>query len=73
MNGVGRRVKRICRATTLASPANAAIFAAPSDRHRGNCPQRNRLKLEINGQKETPGMKPGVYEQNIGSKYGSRH
>jgi tetratricopeptide (TPR) repeat protein len=30
------------------------------------------LKLEIKGQKEeTPGMKLGVYEQNIGLKYGS--
>jgi hypothetical protein len=31
------------------------------------------LKLEIKGQKETPGIKPGVYEQNIGLKYGSLH
>ncbi len=31
----------------------------------------NRLKLEIKGQKETPGVKLGVYEQNIGLKYGS--
>jgi hypothetical protein len=32
------------------------------------------LKLEIKGQKEeTPGMKLGVYEQNIGLKYGSPH
>lgn len=32
------------------------------------------LKLEIKGQKEeTPGVKLGVYEQNIGLKYGSRH
>ncbi|MDD5138990.1 MAG: tetratricopeptide repeat protein [Verrucomicrobiales bacterium] len=30
-----------------------------------------RLKLEIKGQKETPGKKLGVYEQNIGLKYGS--
>jgi tetratricopeptide (TPR) repeat protein len=31
-----------------------------------------RLKLEIKGQqKETPGIKLGVYEQNIGLKYGS--
>ena len=31
-----------------------------------------RLKLEIKGQqKETPGVKLGVYEQNIGLKYGS--
>jgi tetratricopeptide (TPR) repeat protein len=30
-----------------------------------------RLKLEINGQKETPAVKLGVYEQNIGLKYGS--
>jgi hypothetical protein len=30
-----------------------------------------RLKLEIRGQKETPGVKLGVYEQNIGLKYGS--
>ncbi len=29
------------------------------------------LKYEINGQKETPGIKLGVYEQNIGLKYGS--
>jgi hypothetical protein len=34
----------------------------------------DRLKLEIKGQKEeTPGMKLGVYEQNIGLKYGSPH
>jgi tetratricopeptide (TPR) repeat protein len=31
----------------------------------------DRLKLEIKGQKETPGMKLGVYEQNIGLKYSS--
>ncbi len=31
----------------------------------------NRLKLEIKGQKETPGKQLGVYEQNIGLKYGS--
>jgi len=31
------------------------------------------LKLEIKGQKETPGMTLGVYEQNIGLKYRSRH
>jgi TolA-binding protein len=32
------------------------------------------LKLEIKGRKEeTPGMKLGVYEQNLGLKYGSRH
>jgi tetratricopeptide (TPR) repeat protein len=31
----------------------------------------NRLKLEIKGQKETPGKRLGVYEQNIGLKYGS--
>jgi hypothetical protein len=30
-----------------------------------------RLKLEIKGQQETPGVKLGVYEQNIGLKYGS--
>jgi tetratricopeptide (TPR) repeat protein len=30
-----------------------------------------RLKLEMKGQKETPDMKLGVYEQNIGLKYGS--
>jgi len=30
-----------------------------------------RLKLELKGQKETPGKKLGVYEQNIGLKYGS--
>ena len=30
------------------------------------------LKLEIKGvEKETPGKKLGVYEQNIGLKYGS--
>jgi hypothetical protein len=30
------------------------------------------LRLEIKGQNaETPGMKLGVYEQNIGLKYGS--
>jgi len=33
----------------------------------------NVLKLEIKGQKETPGKPLGVYEQNIGLKYGSRH
>jgi tetratricopeptide (TPR) repeat protein len=34
----------------------------------------NVLKLEIKGQKEeTPGVKLGVYEQNIGLKYGSPH
>jgi hypothetical protein len=73
MNGAGGRVKRICRATTLASPATVAIFCAAPERRREYCPRRDRLKLEINGQKETPGMKPGVYEQNIGLKYGSRH
>ena len=31
----------------------------------------DRLKLEVKGQKETPGVKLGVYEQNIGLKYGS--
>jgi len=32
------------------------------------------LKLEIKGRKEeTPGVKLGVYEQNIGLKYGSPH
>jgi tetratricopeptide (TPR) repeat protein len=31
----------------------------------------DRLKLEMKGQKETPGVKLGVYEQNIGLKYGS--
>ena len=30
-----------------------------------------RLKLEIKGKKVTPGVKLGVYEQNIGLKYGS--
>jgi len=30
-----------------------------------------RLKIEIKGKKETPGVKLGVYEQNIGLKYGS--
>jgi len=30
-----------------------------------------RLKLELKGKKETPGVKLGVYEQNIGLKYGS--
>ncbi len=30
-----------------------------------------RLKLEFKGQKETPGVKLGVYEQNIGLKHGS--
>jgi tetratricopeptide (TPR) repeat protein len=30
-----------------------------------------RLKLEIKGQKETPDKKLGVYEQNIGLKYGA--
>jgi len=31
----------------------------------------NIVKLEIKGQKETPGKTLGVYEQNIGLKYGS--
>jgi tetratricopeptide (TPR) repeat protein len=30
-----------------------------------------RLKLEFKGKEETPGVKLGVYEQNIGLKYGS--
>jgi tetratricopeptide (TPR) repeat protein len=30
-----------------------------------------RLKLELKGKKETPDVKLGVYEQNIGLKYGS--
>ena len=30
----------------------------------------NRLKLEFKGKEETPGKKLGVYEQNIGLKYG---
>ncbi len=30
-----------------------------------------RLKLEIKGQQKTPSIKLGVYEQNIGLKYGS--
>lgn len=30
-----------------------------------------RLKLELKGKKETPSVKLGVYEQNIGLKYGS--
>jgi tetratricopeptide (TPR) repeat protein len=30
-----------------------------------------RLKLEFKGKEETPGKKLGVYEQNIGLKYGS--
>ena len=33
----------------------------------------NCLKLEIKGKKETPDVKLGVYEQNIGLKYGSPH
>jgi len=33
----------------------------------------NCLKLEIKGKKETPGVALGVYEQNIGLKYGSPH
>lgn len=33
----------------------------------------NHLKLEMKGQKETPGAKLGVYEQNIGLKRGSLH
>ena len=33
--------------------------------------RQGRLKLELKGQKETPGVKLGVYEQNIGLKYGS--
>jgi hypothetical protein len=31
----------------------------------------SRLRLEFKGQKETPSVKLGVYEQNIGLKYGS--
>jgi tetratricopeptide (TPR) repeat protein len=31
----------------------------------------SRLKLEFKGKEETPGIKLGVYEQNIGLKYGS--
>ena len=31
----------------------------------------NRLKLEIKGKQETSDVKLGVYEQNIGLKYGS--
>jgi tetratricopeptide (TPR) repeat protein len=31
----------------------------------------DRLKFELKGQKETPGVKLGVYEQNIGLKRGS--
>jgi tetratricopeptide (TPR) repeat protein len=31
----------------------------------------SRLKLELKGRKETPGVKLGVYEQNIGLKRGS--
>jgi hypothetical protein len=30
-----------------------------------------RLKLEFKGKEETPGKKLGVYEQNLGLKYGS--
>ena len=30
-----------------------------------------RVKLELHGKKETPSVKLGVYEQNIGLKYGS--
>jgi hypothetical protein len=30
-----------------------------------------RLKLEFKGQQKTPDVKLGVYEQNIGLKYGS--
>jgi tetratricopeptide (TPR) repeat protein len=30
-----------------------------------------RLKLEFKGKEETPGIKLGVYEQNVGLKYGS--
>jgi len=30
-----------------------------------------RLKLELKGRKETPGVKLGVYEQNLGLKHGS--
>ena len=33
----------------------------------------NRLKLEFKGKEETPGKKLGVYEQNIGLKYGPTH
>jgi len=29
------------------------------------------LKLELKGQQKTPGVQLGVYEQNIGLKYGS--
>jgi tetratricopeptide (TPR) repeat protein len=31
----------------------------------------SRLKIELRAKKETPGIKLGVYEQNIGLKYGS--
>jgi tetratricopeptide (TPR) repeat protein len=31
-----------------------------------------RLKLELKGHTETPGVKLGIYEQNLGLKYGSR-
>ena len=30
-----------------------------------------RLKSEFKGKEKTPGVKLGVYEQNIGLKYGS--
>ena len=30
-----------------------------------------RISLEFQGKKETPGVKLGVYEQNIGLKYGA--
>lgn len=33
----------------------------------------NHLRLELKGQKETPDIKPGVYEQNIGLKGRSPH
>jgi hypothetical protein len=32
-----------------------------------------RLKLEVKGHQATPDVKLGVYEQNLGLKYGSRH
>ena len=34
-------------------------------------PRLNLVKLEIKGKKETPNKTLGVYEQNIGLKYGS--
>ena len=63
MNGAGRRVKRICRAKIACGGTDYDAVRAQS--------RLNHLRLEPKGQKETPDIKPGVYEQNIGLKHGS--